>query len=177
MKRIICFNTILFLVGLICLSCESEENVLSKFNKHIDDMYKNLVKDAEVEEISVEEYQKVNGKEVELNIDVGKSIIQKIGGSGNVIYEKREIGGSIVYRKVSGGKTDDEFRKKLQQVSLVLLTCYNVNKNEMDEKCKQEKMLPILGDNNSSDISEVEQNTVVSIDTVNTPFVIKKIHQ
>lgn len=141
----------IFCVILITIfSCTNKEQPsqsdLDIFILQIDKIYKNLVKDAKVEDISEETYNDINVQEYKFSAGVNGSIKQKVvqGDLGvNVIYQRIETNNKKYYRTVSG-VTDNNLQKKLAEIALVGLKCYDFNKKSMNEDCKRKSIEEII---------------------------------
>lgn len=142
--------SILCAVLAAAFSCKNSEQStqsdLDIFILQIDKIYKNLVKDAKVEDISEEIYNKINAQEYKLSAGVTGSIKQKVvqGNLGvDIVYQRIETNNKKYYRTVSG-VTDNDLQKKLAEIALVGLKCYDFSKKAMDEDCKRQSIEEIL---------------------------------
>lgn len=139
---------IVFSISLFC--CENNQqnsqSDLDVFISQTDKIYKNLVKDAKVEDISEEAYNNINTQELKFSAGANGNIKQKVlqGNLGiNIIYQKIENNNKKYFRKVSGS-TDNELQKKIAEITLVGLKCYDFSKKLMDEVCKRDGIDAII---------------------------------
>lgn len=152
---------------------------LDSFISQMDNIYKSLVQDAIVESIDSVEYTNVNLKEVDFSAGGNVNMKQKVvnGKLGvNIFYQKIEAQKKTQFRKITG-KTDSLLQKKMSDIALIGLKCYDYNKKQMDEKCKKDGIDQIIKNYPQSTIEKDVLRPKQRPDTIALPFSIKKVHK
>lgn len=152
------FKTLFYFFTFTISSCATEPSPLDIYISQTDKIYKNLVKDAKVEDSSEEEYLNAKSQQDSLAANANGNITQKVIDANlglKIIYQKIETNGKKQFRKVTG-TTDNDLQKRIALITIVGLKCYNYSKKLMDEECKNSEIDKILKDKSNLNSEELK---------------------
>lgn len=165
--------------ALLVISCKNETPI-DNFLAQTSQIYRNLIKNAKVEEITAEEYNSISDQEISFDIG-GKGVIHQktIERSAglNIVFQMVESHDKKRYIKITGS-SDDDLQNKLAKISMIGLKCYDYSTKKMDEVCKQQGIDAILQEYSSDlctflkkEIQKEQQNLLLAIAQKNNGFI------